>query len=69
MSEDPKRRHPGGRPPLDPHDPSVHCHVSVPSKTYDRLDRVARVHGLTIPEVLRRMIRHTLDDTPRRDRS
>lgn len=62
MTQDPTRpRHPGGRPPIDPRDPSVDCHVSVPSKTYDRLYRVARANRITIPEAMRRLIRHSLD--------
>jgi hypothetical protein len=49
----PKRR---GRPPLDATDKSVPVTVSMPSREYDRYDRQARQNGISIPEVLRRLL-------------
>lgn len=58
---DPKRPgRPPGRPPIDPRDPSVHVHVSLPSQTYDRVWRLAKAHDLTVPEVMRRALRRVL---------
>lgn len=45
-----------GRPPLDPSDPSVHLHFSIPSKGYDQLYRLARDQNITVPEVIRRAV-------------
>jgi CxxC motif-containing protein (DUF1111 family) len=57
MSTDPpsKKR---GRPPLDVTDAtSVHVHLRLPSKQYDALCQRAKRDDLTLPELLRRVLR------------
>jgi len=44
----------GGRPPLDPDDPSVHVGVKLPSKQYDDLARRALREDVSVPEIIRR---------------
>jgi hypothetical protein len=56
MSDPPPPRRGRGRPPLDPHDPSVDVHVRVPSRQYDALYRRARDARLTVAEYLRVVI-------------
>jgi hypothetical protein len=48
---------PRGRPPLDPTDPSVSVSVQLPSKTFDQLDRRARLARCSMPELMRRLLR------------
>ena len=57
--EPPRRR--VGRPPVDPRDTSVNVHLMLESRTYDRAYQLARAMNLTVPELLRRAIRLTLN--------
>lgn len=43
-----------GRPPLDPHDPSVRVGLSLPSKRYDDLCERALRERVSVPEIIRR---------------
>jgi hypothetical protein len=45
-----------GRPPLDRNDPSVSISVRVASKQYDALCARAGQKGLTLPEMIRRLL-------------
>ena len=51
----PERRR-TGRPPLDPHDPTVELCISLPSKRYDDLYRRAGMARVTVPELVRRLL-------------
>jgi len=51
---DPPRR---GRPPLDRNDQTVVVSVAMPAKTFDLIYRRAQVERLTVPEVIRRVLR------------
>lgn len=46
-----KRR---GRPPVAPE--SVRVSVRIAVETYDRLDRIARQHATSVPDVIRRRL-------------
>jgi len=46
-----------GHPPLDDTDPSTSVHVRLPSTQYDNLYAIARRERVTVPEVIRRLIR------------
>jgi hypothetical protein len=61
VTEKPKR---GGRPPLDPDDPSVDVHVRLPSKQYDAVYRLAQHARVTVPEMFRRGLENALRDDP-----
>jgi hypothetical protein len=60
---DPPRR---GRPPLDRNDDSVVVSVAMPGRTYDVIYRRAQLERLTVPEVIRRVLRRLTsgDDPP-----
>lgn len=45
-----------GRPPVDKDDPSVQVGVMLPSKKFDELDARARREGVSLPEVIRRVL-------------
>jgi hypothetical protein len=45
---------PGGRPPLDPRDPSVHVGVALPGQQYDAYAKQALREGVSVPEIIRR---------------
>ena len=66
MSDQSQPRRPRGRPPIDPHDPSVDFHVSLPSKLYNRAETLARAQGVSMAELFRRAIRRTLPESPDR---
>jgi len=57
MSATPRRP---GRPRLDPDDATVHLHVRIPARAFDRADREARRAGLTLPEFVRRSVNATI---------
>lgn len=64
MSDPPRRR--PGRPPLDPTDRSIDVHLSLPSKLYDHVDRLARAQGVSMAELFRRAIRRAMDPPARK---
>lgn len=51
-----------GRPPLDPHDPSVHVHFKLPGRQYDDLFRRAQQERTDIGTIIRRSLRRGDDD-------
>ncbi len=51
---------PVGRPPLVPGDIPARLHVTLPSRDYDKADAVAKRHGISIAEVVRRSLNRTL---------
>jgi hypothetical protein len=51
-----------GRKPLDPTDPSVHVSISFPSKRVDVFRERAHRAGVTVPELIRRMLRDVARD-------
>lgn len=53
-----------GRPPLDPHDPSVQVSVTITTRQYDALYRQARDARISLAEALRRSI--TVQKLPER---
>ena len=46
-----------GRPPLDPADSSVNVCVRLPSRRFDALYREAQRERMTMPELIRRVLR------------
>jgi len=56
MSEHPPHR-PRGRPRLDPEARLVRLSVSVTEQQYDRVFRIAQREGVTMPEVIRQVLR------------
>ena len=59
MSETPRRP---GRPPLDPHDPSVPVAVRLPSRQYDDLLQRAQRERSTVADLIRRSLQPRDDD-------
>jgi hypothetical protein len=55
MTDTPRRSR--GRPRLDPDDDTVQVHVGLPAKQYDSLCDLANRHRLSVPEVVRRVVR------------
>lgn len=49
-------KHPGGRKPLDPTDPSVSVTFRLPSKQYRALCACAKDADLAVPDLIRRAI-------------
>jgi len=49
-----------GRPPLDPDDPSVKLSLTLPSKRYDALCRLAAADHQSLSDVLRRALTREL---------
>jgi hypothetical protein len=60
MKKEPRK--PIGRPPLAPGENPARVQVTLPPREYDRADAIARRHGISIPEVLRRGLRVVRDD-------
>jgi len=55
-----------GRPPLDPHDPSIRMCVTLPSKQYDQLYRAASAARMSVPAFCRaRLFRSPRPDPDR----
>ena len=52
-----------GRPPLVPGDTPAKVQVYVPSREYDRAQRLAERTGTSVPEVLRRGLAKVLDES------
>jgi len=50
---------PPGRPPLDRTDRSVVVCVAMPGRVFDRVHRRAQVERVTVPELLRRVLRQS----------
>jgi hypothetical protein len=51
-----------GRPPLVAGDVPTRLHVSVPSQAYDQAHALARRHGMSLAELVRRCLRRALAD-------
>ena len=55
-----------GRPPLDRTDRSVEMCLTIPSKKYDDLYARAKAERVTVPEVIRRVLRESTAGTDKR---
>lgn len=62
LSAVPHPRRPPGRPRLDPTDESVSVHVKLPSRQYDAVFLDAQAARVSVPELIRRRVRHQDDD-------
>ena len=56
-----------GRPPLTDGEIPARVHVSLPQKTYDRVHSISRREGISTPEVIRRSLARTLEQTDEDD--
>ena len=61
---DPRKR---GRPPLEPGARPTKINLGVPPRDYDRAVQRAQRDGISVPQLLRRSLRRTLEDDPDRD--
>jgi hypothetical protein len=52
-----------GRPALDPTQPSADVHLTLPAALYDEAYEAAERARVSLPELIRRAVRRTLDET------
>lgn len=57
-------KHKGGRPPLDPADPTIRVSVSLTTSRYDDLCRRARLARMSLSEYLREIDRRLVLHKP-----